>query len=85
MLNVASISTGLCSGSDVGYLKVTFLKLIELFKMIFFEGLAPFLIKGTLSITSKIRTPRVFAATIAYTLGSAEIRQTNPVISAITV
>ena len=48
-------------------------------------GFEMFLIKGSLSITSKIKAPRVLAATIAYTLGSAEIKHTKPVIRAITV
>ena len=38
---------------------------------------------GTLSITSKIRTPRVYAVTRAYILGSAAIRPMKPVIRAI--
>jgi hypothetical protein len=40
---------------------------------------------GYRSITSKISTPRVLAAIIAWMLGIAEIKLTNPVINAITV
>jgi hypothetical protein len=84
-VKVASISTGLCSGNDVGYLNVTLLKLIPLFKVYFYNGFGPFLTLGTRSITSNIKTPKVFAATIACTFGKAEIRHTKPVINAIIV
>jgi hypothetical protein len=40
---------------------------------------------GTLSITSKIKTPKVLAATIACTFGNAAIKPTKPVIRAIRV
>jgi hypothetical protein len=84
-VKVASISTGLCSGNDVGYLKVTLLKLIPLFNVYFYNGFGPFLTLGTRSITSNIKTPKVLASTIAYIFGNAAISPTNPVIKEIIV
>jgi len=85
MLKVASIRTGLCSGSEVGYLKVTLLKLIDCSSVKCDLGAGEFLISGTRSITSNISTPRVFAATIAYMFGNAAINPTKPVMRAIIV
>lgn len=42
-------------------------------------------ISGTRSITSKMRQPKVFAATMLWMLGRAAIRPTKPVISAISI
>ena len=42
MLKLASISTGLCSGREVGYLNVTLVKLIARVKDILDEGLLEF-------------------------------------------
>lgn len=64
-MKLALIKTGLCSGRDVGYLNVTFLKLIDWVKAKLSCGLGSFLTSGTLSMTSKINTPKVLAATIA--------------------
>lgn len=63
--NVASIRTGRCSGNEVGYLKVTFLKVIDLSSLKVYIGAGPLIISGSRSITSKISTPRVVDATIA--------------------
>ena len=85
ILKDASIKTGLCSGREVGYLKVMLSKFIDLFNVKLLYGLAQFFTFGTLSMTSNIKDPRVLAATIACTFGNAEIKQTKPVMRAITV
>jgi hypothetical protein len=65
ILKVASISTGRCSGSDVGYLKVTLLNVIASSNLTKSVVVSAFLTSGSRSMTSKIKTPNVFAATMA--------------------
>ena len=82
----ASSRTGLNSAGYVGYLKVTFLKSIDLFSWnpIPLSQSLSFLISGTLSMTSKMSAPHVLAATTDWMFGNAPMRPTNPVINAIT-
>ena len=65
MLNVAFSRIGLCSGRDVGYLNVTFVKLIDWLRLRPTPFLTPglFLISGFLSMTSKTSLPKDFAWT----------------------
>ena len=61
------------------------MKLIEVRQVNLSTGSMQLRTSGTLSITSKIRTPKVFEATIPYMFGNAEINPTKPVINAIRV
>jgi hypothetical protein len=60
-------------------------KLIEVRQVNLSTGSAQLRTSGTLSITSKISTPKVLEATMAWMLGSAEISPTKPVIRAMRV
>jgi len=66
-------------------LKVIFEKVIEVRHVNLRTGSTQLRTSGTLSITSKISTPKVLDATIPWMLGRAEISPTKPVIRAISV
>lgn len=63
--NVAFLRTGWFSAGAVGYLNVMFVKLIDVLQVNLSTGSKQLRTSGTLSITSKINTPKVFEATIA--------------------
>jgi hypothetical protein len=66
-------------------LKVMFVNVIEVLQVNLRTGSGLLRTSGTLSITSKMKTPKVLAATIPCMLGSDEMSPTKPVISAINV
>ena len=85
ILNEAFSRIGFYSASWVGYLKVTFVNLISLFRLrpTPFLTFGLFLISGVLSMTSKTSLPKVLAWTRLCTFGRAAMTPTKPVIRAI--